>query len=624
MNVSITAIKEFLFGKPLSTEALDEVRLPKLKALPLLSSDALSSVAYGTEEILRVLVLGGIAAMTFSLPVAIAICGLIAILGASYWQTIEAYPNGGGAFTVARENLGQTASLLAGAALLIDYLMTVAVSITAGVLAVTSAFPALIPHTIGLCVLTIIFIAAINLRGIRESGSIFAIPTYAFVIAVILLIGVIIWKLVTHTVQPTPFPTNIVPLGHELHAISILLILSAFSQGCSALTGIECIANGVPVFEKPEVKNAQKTLIMMVVLLGGMFFGISYFASYLHLLPNDQESLLSILGHAGFGNGFLYYFLQVATALILLLAANTAFTGFPRLASILAQHNYLPKQLSSLGDRLSFSNGIIVLAGLSCLLVILFHGNTNALIPLYSIGVFLAFSMSQLGMVRCWHRLKTKHWHIKAFINLLGFITTMIALLIIVDTKFVEGAWIVVILVPLFFYMFLKINRHYQDVDRELSVTNEQAVHYFRKMEDIKPKVILPISKIHRGTLAAINFARSVSDDVTAVVVDLNPEATATLRNLWHSLDLKVNLVVLDSPYRSAMAPLREFIKMQDRRDPERGLCMIVLPKAITTKWWHPLLHNHRAALFKASLYYNKEKKGSTRIFVDVPYQLKR
>lgn len=617
---NFSSLKDTLFGKPLLTAALSESRLRKLKALPILSSDALSSVAYGTEAILRALVLGGAAALAMSLSVAVAICVLILLLGASYWQTIEAYPSGGGAFTVARENLGQGASLLAAAALLIDYLLTVAVSITAGVLAVTSAFPILIPHTILLALITLTFIALVNLRGVRESAAVFALPTYAFIVFVLVLFVALAWHGLSHPILRSlpSLPTQ------GIESVSVLLILRAFAMGCTALTGVECIANGVPIFKQPEVKNAQLTLIVMIALLGTMFFGVSYFSRTLHLLPSKYESVLSMLAHLGYGHGFFYYGFQVSTALILLLAANTAFTGFPRLAAILSQYKYLPKQLNSLGDRLSFSNGIILLAILSGFLIIIFHGDSNALLPLYSIGVFLAFSLSQLGMVVHWYRLRTKNWQIKFIVNLFGFVTTTIALLVIINTKFSEGAWIVIILIPIFWLMFMKIYRHYGDVDRELAISPAQANQYFHNAQGIRPKVIIPISKIHRGTLAAINFAYSISDDVTAVAIAVEAEKMTSLRTLWDSLDLKIPLVILSSPYRSTIAPLDDYIQTQDLREPERGLCVIVMPTAVTTRWWHNLLHNHRAVLFKASMYYKQQQhKGSTRIFVDVPYQLK-
>lgn len=621
--LSFARLKDFFIGKPLSSETLEEARLPKLKALPILSSDALSSVAYGTEAILRVLVLGGAVAFTFALPVSIAICILIGILGASYWQTIEAYPNGGGAFTVARENLGTAPSLIAASALLLDYLLTVAVSVTAGVLALVSAFPLLFPHTVAIALFVIAVIAIINLRGVRESAGIFAFPTYLFIFFVGLLFLMLMWKLFQHQLKPFPLPRRLVH-RRDLEVVSVVMLLRAFAMGCTALTGIECIANSVSVFKRPEVVNAQKTLLMMVILLGSMFLGIGYFSDYLHLIPREDESLLSILGRAGFGDGFLYYALQGSTALILLLAANTAFTGFPRLASILSEHGYLPKQLNSLGDRLSFSNGIILLAILSGLLVILFHGNTYALLPLYSIGVFLAFSLSQLGMVVCWYRLRTPRWQVKFAINLLGCITTSLALFVIIESKFAEGAWVMLVLIPCFVFIFIKIHRHYQEVQQEISVTPEQVNHFFYKAKDVLPKVVIPISKIHRGTLAAIHFAQRISTDVTAVMVEAEEEKNHSIREQWDLLPLKIPLVILESPYRSTINPLVEYILNQDRREPERGLSVIVMPKAITARWWHALLHNHRATLFKTALYANKgHHSGSTRIFVDVPYQLK-
>ena len=614
---------KFLFGKPLSSEELRDQRLPKLKALPVFSSDALSSVAYATEEILRVLILAGAAALSFSVPIAIAICVLIIILGASYWQTIHAYPNGGGSFTVASENLGMWPSLLAAAALLIDYVLTVAVSVSAGVRAVTSAFPFLLHYTVILCLISVAIIAIMNLRGVRESATAFAFPTYAFITLILILIGVGLYQYYTGAIIPAPAmrPAHIA-LHPAMESISILLILRAFSAGCTALTGIECVANGVPAFEDPVTRNAGQTLLILAFLLTVMFFGITYLANILHLHPEVNQSLLSILAHYILGHGFLYYALQGATMLILLLAANTSFAGFPRLASVLAEKDFMPIQLKNLGDHLSFSNGIILLAVVSSLLIILFHGDTHALIPLYAVGVFTAFSMSQLGMVFHWLRLKTPGWHWKAFINGLGFVTTSTALLVIVESKFLEGAWLVVLFVPILLMMFYKIHQHYMWVDRELSMTLTQAKEYLSSVEGIKQKVILPIARIHRGTLAALNFAKSVSYDVTAVAVNIDQKCTDQLIKDWEKLESGVPLKILESPYRSTVATLLHFIKKEDQREPERGLCMLVLPEAVPSKWWHELLHNQRGVLLKASLYYNRKHAGGTRIFVDVPYQL--
>lgn len=617
--------KYLLFGKPFSNAVAHTQRLRKLKALPILSSDALSSVAYGTEEILRVLVIGGIAALGLSIHIAVAICVLLAILGASYYQTIEAYPNGGGAFMVAKDNLGELPSLLAAAALLIDYLLTVAVSVAAGIHAITSAFPHLIPFNVVLCVLTIILIAWLNLRGAQESATVFAYPTYAFIAIVLLTLGMGLHHL---WLQPTVAPIQPAPhhpgIDSTTVALSMYLVLRAFSAGCSALTGIEGISNAVPLFKKPEVSNARQTLLLMVTLLGLMFFGISYLASGFHLLPEESQSVLSQLGHRVFGDSFAYYFLQTATAAILLLAANTAFTGFPRLASILSHHKYLPKQFSSLGDRLSFSNGIASLAAFSCILIIVFRGNAHHLIPLYSVGVFLAFSLSQAGMVKFWIQKRRPKWPVKCLINALGCLATLTALLVIIESKFFEGAWMTVLLIGGAPIAFFAVHKHYKTVDYELSVKIDEANQYLQTMASVKPKIIVPISRIHRGTLAALNFAQHVGDDVTAVTVDINPKRTEKLRHLWNQLHTNIPLVVLPSPYRETITPLKRFIKEQDARDPERGLCMIVMPEAVPTHWWHYLLHNQRAPLLKAALLLNRKHKGATRIFVDVPYQLKR
>jgi amino acid transporter len=507
-------IMNLLFGKPLSNETLGEQRLAKFKALPVFSSDALSSVAYATEEILHVLVLAGLAALGLSIPIAIAICLLIAILAISYWQTIFAYPNGGGAFTVARENLGEGAGLVAAAALLIDYVLTVAVSVTAGIEAIVSAFPSLYQHSVELSLISVGVIAVMNLRGVRESATAFAMPTYAFIFLVLLLVGMGsygIWSGHIHAYHPV---MRSHALSDLVQPVAIILILRAFSAGCTAMTGIECVANGVPVFEKPESRNAALTLAMLAGLLILMFFGVTYLADHLMLFPEEKESILSQIAHKVYGNGTLYYALQFSTMAILLLAANTSFAGFPRLASILAEQKYLPKQLTSLGDRLSFSNGIGVLAVLSGILIVIFHGKTHLLIPLYAVGVFSAFSLSQLGMVSHWFRKRKKNWRSKAFINGLGFVATTVALIVIIESKFIDGAWLVVLCVPVLLMGFYKIHHHYNAVDHELSMTPVQANDYLTKISGLKPKVILPVSRIHRGTLAALVFAQGVSDDV--------------------------------------------------------------------------------------------------------------
>lgn len=616
-----------LLGKPFSNAVASSQRLRKLLALPILASDALSSVAYGSEEILRVLMLAGAAALGLSLYISAVICLLLAMLCASYYQTIQAYPNGGGAFIVAHENLGSFPGLLAGTALMLDYVLTVSVSIAAGVFAISSAVPVLIPHTVLLCLLAILLIAWANLRGVRDSARLFAYPTYIFIVSIIAMLVIGIWKAHTHPElvqtfarhQQNPFLSNQVML-----ALSVYLILNAFSQGCSAVTGIECISNAVPVFQVPEVSNARKTLIAMTGLLGGMFFGISYLANFLQVIPQDNESVLSQLGHFVFNNGVFYYILQASTAAVLTLAANTAFNGFPRLASVLSQYGFFPKQFSSPGDRLSFSNGIVCLTGASSLLIILFQGNVDHLIPLYSVGVYLAFSLSQLGMVHFWWKSGLPKWYIRASINGLGCAATLTALLIIAGSKFMQGAWISIVVIIVLPLICLLVQKHYRAVKQELSVSLDEAKNDLSEMAGLKPKVVIPILQIHRGTLAAINFACDLSDDITAVSIDTDPAATAALQTFWRGLNLNIPLTVIPSPYREIIVPLKQFIHAQDQREPNRGLAVIVMPETVPARWWHYLLHNRRVTMLKASMLLDDGPKNSGRIFVPVPYKLKK
>ena len=616
-----------LLGKPFSNAVASSQRLRKLLALPILASDALSSVAYGSEEILRVLMFAGVAALGLSLYISAVICLLLAMLCASYYQTIQAYPNGGGAFVVTYENLGSFPGLLASTALMLDYVLTVAVSIAAGVFAVSSAVPVLLPHAILLCLLTILLITLANLRGVRDSARLFACPTYLFIGLVITMLVIGIWKAHAHPELVQTFAKhqqNPLLSSQVMLALSVYLILNAFSQGCSAVTGIECISNAVPVFEKPEVSNARKTLIAMACLLGGMFFGISYLANFLHVIPQNNQSVLSQLGHFVFNNSVLYYTLQASTAAVLVLAANTAFNGFPRIASVLSQHNFLPKQFSSPGDRLSFSNGIVCLAGAASLFIILFQGNVDRLIPLYSIGVYVAFSLSQLGMVHFWWKSGVPKWYVKSCINGLGCVATLTALCVIAGSKFMQGAWMSIVVIAILPLICLLIQKHYRTVTQELSISLDEAKNYWSEMAEVKPKVVVPIVQIHRGTLAALNFARDLSDDIEAVCIDTDPEATKTLQAFWCALNLNITLTVIPSPYREIIVPLKQFIHAQDQREPNRGLAVVVMPETVPAKWWHYLLHNRRATMLKASLLLDDGPKNSGRVFVTVPYKLKK
>lgn len=615
------SIYRTLFGSPLPTHAEAHHRLTKVKALAVFSSDALSSVAYAPEEILLVLVMGGSAALGLSVPIAAAIVVLLAIVATSYYQTIHGYPSGGGAYIVAIDNLGVWPGLVAAAALLIGYVLTVAVSITAGVLAMTSAFPALVPYGVTLSLLAIALIAWANLRGVRESGTIFAVPTYAFIVVFVGLIVVGLARLAAGSIDPLP-PATPVRLGAE--SLGLLLVVRAFASGTAALTGVEAISNGIPAFHKPESDNAGKTLIAMAVLLGVMFLGITVVARGLNVVPTGGETVISQIGRRLFGGGALYLILQVATALILILAANTSFADFPRLSAILARDRFLPRQLASLGDRLVFANGIITLAFLAGVLVVVFGGHPHRLIPLYAVGVFLAFTLSQAGMVRHWLKQRGQGWRWKMAVNSLGALTTGAVTLVVGATKFTQGAWIVIVVLPLFVHAFYTIRRHYDTAADQLSLEHAQHETWTDLASSARRKVVVPVSGMHRGTLKALHFARSLSSDVTAVIVDVEKPVTDRVREKWAAWGGDVPLEVLASPYRSTVGPLLDYLVATDRRDPERGLAVVILPEFVPARWWHHLLHNQNALLLKAALVYRRSEDGIGRVVVDVPYHLHR
>jgi amino acid transporter len=598
-------LRLWLLGTPLTSAAERSTRLPKLVALPVFSSDALSSVAYATEEILLVLAVAGAAALAWSLPVGLAIVGLLAILVTSYSQTIQAYPTGGGAYIVASDNLGVLPGLTAGAALLIDYVLTVSVSVAAGVAAVTSAVPALDPHREGLGLVAIALVVTANLRGVRESGRIFAVPTYGFIACVALLIGWGALRLAlggdVHTVHMPHQATN---------PITAFLLMRAFASGCSALTGVEAISNGVPAFQPPEARNARTTLIWMGLILGGMFAGITWLADQYAIVPSEDETVLSQIGRQVFGVGPLYYATQAFTALILILAANTSFADFPRLASLLARDGFLPRQLTHRGDRLVFSNGILALAALAGALIVAFQGEVNALIPLYAVGVFLSFTLSQAGMIRHWQRERHPGWWGHALVNGVGALTTALVTAIIAITKFTEGAWLVVLLIPLLVLGFWRIRRHYNQVARNLSLEG------WTRTPMRTHRVIVPIGGVHRATLRAIDYARQLGPDVTAVYVDSEGDDTRILA-AWAQWGDGVPLVVLTSPFRSLVRPLLDYIGgLQTQQGPD-GFVTVVLPEFIPSRWWHHFLHNQSALLLKGALLFRRDV-----IVVDVPFHL--
>ena len=602
-------LRRLLIGNPLATSEAQHQRLTKVKALAVFASDALSSNAYATEEILLVLVLAGAGALQISVELAAAIAALLVIVGTSYYQIIRSYPHGGGTYIVSKDNLGTLPSLIAGAALLIDYVLTVAVSIAAGVAALFSWLPFLLPYRVPLAVAAVALITIINLRGVRESASIFAVPTYIFVVSIFGMLAFGLFRYLTGTLVPLPLPEEAVRLDQ---AVTLFFVLRAFSAGCTALTGIEAIADGVPAFRKPEALNAGRTLIAMVLILGTMFIGISLLASHLQIVPREGETVLSQMAAAILGRGLPYVVVQIATAFILLLAANTAFADFPRLSSFIARDGFLPRPLGNLGDRLVFSNGIMLLGGLAALLLVAFRGDTHALLPLYAIGVFLCFTLSQSGMVARWFRQRGPHWQLFAFINGLGALVTLVVLGVIVLTRFTHGGWIVVVLLPLIVAMFYQIHGHYVRTAAQLSLEDYGApprIHRHR--------VVVPIAGVHRGVLQALNYARTLSDDVTAVYVETDPAETQRLMAKWERWGDGMRLEVLKSEYRSVSEPLIAYLDRIDACQPN-DVITVVMPQFLASRWWHQILHNQTALLVRLALVF---RRGM--VVTDVPYRLR-
>ncbi len=613
-------IKRFLVGKPIATEHQHQERLTRTTALAVFSSDALSSVAYATEAILTVLILAGTQALGLALPIGGAIAALLLIVAFSYRQTIRAYPRGGGGYIVSRENLGDTAGLIAAAALLIDYVLTVAVSISAGVAAITSlastwGYPALKYASVELALLCIALVTLANLRGVKESGSIFAVPTYAFIASII---GLIIFALlkdafygatqVVHPIAP--------PVHTTSEALGLWLILRAFAAGCTALTGIEAISDGVQAFKPPEAKNAAATLTLMVTLLVTMFLGITWLAHLHGAMPNEatHETVVSQIARTVVGTGPAYFVIQVATALILVLAANTAFADFPRLASFLSRDRFMPRQFASRGDRLVFSNGILALGLFSALLVVIFQANEIAMLPLYAVGVFISFTLSQAGMVRRQLHVQEPGWQRGALISGIGSVLTAVVLVILAVTKFTHGAWIVLLLIPLLVMVFHAIHRHYLRVAEQLSLST--AI----KPSDLRRHTaIVLVSGIHKGVLPALQYARSIApDNVTAVYINLDPEQTERIRARWAEWSCDVPLVVLESPFRSLITPLRSYIN-EVQSHYKDGVVTVVLPEFVPAHWWENLLHNQTGLLIKTALMF---QKGT--VVTSVPYRLER
>jgi len=590
-----------LIGHPLRTAEAVHERIGKAKALAVFSSDALSSTAYATEEILRVLVLAGSAAYAFVLPIGLAIVLLLAIVVFSYRQTIRAYPHGGGTYIVTKDNLGVGPALLAAAALLSDYVLTVAVSISAGVAAITSAFPALYPYRVEFAVTAILLLTIANLRGVRESATIFMLPTYAFIACIGALIALGIASVAG--LGPTPHPVRHEP-PPATSPLTLFLILRAFASGSTALTGVEAIADGVPAFKEPQADNARTTLLAMGLILGTLFSGITFLSYHFHLVPSDRETIVSQLARTLVDGSPFYYVVQAATALILFLAANTAFADFPRLAYFLARDRFLPRQFRFQGDRLAFSTGILTLGFLTSLLVIARHASVSALIPLYAVGVFTAFTLSQASMVVHWWRssagsVRRVPWH-SLVVNGIGAIATGVVTGVVVVTKFTHGAWMVVLLIPTLIGMMLAIHRHYVSVAEQLRVDPEEAQRRLRLVPR-RSVAVVPVASLNRASVTALAYARSIADDVVAVHVATEPETGAVLQQRWQKAGLTIPLVIVDSPYRELLGPLVAVIEKIHR---EKGapLITVVIPEFVTAHWWERLLHTQTAWRLRRAL----------------------
>jgi len=599
-------LKRWIVGRPMPLAQARHERLSKTIALAVFSSDALSSVAYATEEILLVLVLAGAAAAHLSVPLALAITGLLLIVVVSYQQTIHAYPSGGGSYIVARANLGATPGLIAAAALLIDYVLTVSVSVAAGVAALTSAFPALHEHRVAFGVTFIALIAFANLRGVRESGRVFAVPTYLFVGTFAFMVATGLWRWLQGDLVPLPSRAMA-----ETVPLTWFLVLRAFSSGCTALTGVEAISNGVPAFKPNESRNAAITMGWMAGILGVLFLGITVLAWALQVTPSEDETVVSQIARALFGRDVFYFLVQGVTMLILVLAANTSFADFPRLASLLSRDRYAPRQLTTQGDRLVFSNGILVLGGLAALLIVLFRGETHALIPLYAVGVFISFTLSQSGMVRHWLVERGPGWRWRLVINGAGAAVTAVVTMVIAATKFTHGAWIVVLLIPVMVTAFRVVNRHYEALAAELSL------EHLADEPPVTNTVLVLVGDLHMGVVRALRFAQSLTPNPKAVYVEIDPARTLKLEERWAKGGSGVPLVVLSSPYRSVLGPLFEYLGRIKARDPH-GMITIVIPEFVPRHWWQHVLHNQTALLVKGALLF---RQGI--VVVDVPFHLK-
>jgi len=625
------SLSTWLIGRPLATADAQHETIGKLVGLAVFSSDALSSVAYATQEILYVLAAAGMGAFGVAVPLAFVIVGLLVILTVSYVQIIYTYPNGGGAYIVARDNFGDRPALVAAAALLTDYILTVSVSISSGVAQVVSAFPILYDYRVEIAVGMVVLIMIVNLRGVRESGMAFAIPSYFFLIMMFTMVGAGMFRYLFGSLgQVIAPPQDVMSQYNILQPLTLLLILRAFSSGTTALTGVEAISNGITAFKEPRSRNAALTLIWMSLILGSLLLGVTFLAHQVGALPSEGETVISQLGRTVFGGrGLTYIAVIAATSIILILAANTAYAGFPRLSALVAFDSFLPRQMTYRGSRLVFSRGIMALGFIASVLIVIFQASVNRLIPLYAIGVFLSFTLAQAGMARRWWKsghlkagdtVKEKgsilrfdqHWLIKMIVNGLGALITSVVTIIFAVSKFKDGAWIVVLLIPSLVFMFLSIYRHYRRLAKDLSLD-----HYGASPRIFRHRVIIPIGGVHRGTLVALRYARTLSDDITAVHVSIDPEDTARLYKKWDMWGDGIRLVILESPYRLFIEPLLQYIEEIDRKRQPNEVITIVVPQFVSRHWMSTFLHARTADTLRKVLL-NREEI----VITEVPYQV--
>jgi amino acid transporter len=610
-----SSIKRFLIGRPLKNESIGDQKYSVIWGLPILASDAISSIAYASEEILLVLVPAvGILAFAQLTYISAAIIGLLLILTFSYRQTIQTYPNGGGAYIVASDNLGVIPGITAGASLAVDYILTVAVSISSGTAAITSAFPKLLPFTVPICLLILALIMIGNLRGIKESSRMFGLPTYAFIFAILAMIvtGVIEYFMgVRHGVVPSA-------MLKSSQNLSIVLILSAFSNGCSALTGVEAVSNAIPNFKAPQIKNAKNVLLLLSFFVLLLFGGTSLLVNLYHVVPVPGKTVLSLIATQIFGNGFMFYFIQATTAIILAMAANTSYSDFPLLLSLISKDGYAPRQLSLRGDRLSFSNGISVLTVIAAVLIVVFRGDTNALIPLYAIGVFISFTLSQFGMFKRWVTKRGEHWIHKAIVNGTGAFVTTVVVIIIAISKFQKGAWIVIIVIPTIVFMMLKVKAHYQAIAKELKIETEELSSIDIEKDLYNNRVIVPVESINRASIRALRYAKTISDNVIAFNVSIDEESGKKINEKYSLIKTNIPLVVKYSPFRKIAEPLLKFIESEEYDLKKGDMITVIIPQFEVNEWWEKILHNHSGSLIEKELLKHKHI-----VIATMPLQLK-